>query len=69
MDLLVKSAAKPVQLNFSDIIIAVNGVDSTVLGGREAAVKEGDEITVVSIVHGGNGIQDDVQFCSKPTEY
>jgi hypothetical protein len=35
--------------------MAVNGVDCSILGGKDASAKEGDEVTVVSIVHGGNG--------------
>ena len=55
MDLLMKSAAQPAKLNFDNIIIAINGIDSSVLGGADASAKEGDEVTIVSIVHGGGG--------------
>ncbi len=55
MDLLSKNADEPAKLNFDNIIIAVNGVDCSILGGKDASAKEGDEITVVSIVHGGDG--------------
>jgi len=54
MDLLRKNATEPA-LNFDNIIIAVNGVDCSILGGMDASAKEGDEVTVVSIVHGGGG--------------
>jgi sulfur-carrier protein len=53
MDLLKKSAADPSKLNFDNVVIAVNGVDCSILGGMDASAKEGDEVTVVSIVHGG----------------
>jgi sulfur-carrier protein len=55
MDLLKKNVAEPSKLNFDNIIVAVNGVDCSLLGGKEASAKEGDEVTVVSIVHGGSG--------------
>lgn len=55
MDLLRKNAAEPSKLNFDNIIVAVNGVDCSLVGGREASAKAGDEVTVVSIVHGGSG--------------
>jgi sulfur-carrier protein len=55
MDLLRKNATEPAKLNFDNIIIAVNGVDCSILGGMDASAKEGDEVTVVSIVHGGGG--------------
>jgi len=53
MDLLSKSAADPAKLNFDNVVITVNGVDCSILGGMDASAKEGDEVTVVSIVHGG----------------
>jgi molybdopterin converting factor small subunit len=55
MDMLRKNADEPDKLNFDNIIMAVNGVDCSILGGKDASAKEGDEVTVVSIVHGGNG--------------
>jgi molybdopterin converting factor small subunit len=55
IDLLKKSTSEHAKLNFDNIIIAVNGVDCSVIGGLDASVKEGDEVTVVSIVHGGGG--------------
>ena len=55
VELLKKSAAEPAKLNFDNIIIAVNGVDCSILGGMDASAREGDEVTVVSIVHGGGG--------------
>jgi molybdopterin converting factor small subunit len=54
MDVLRRNSPQPSRLNFDNIIIAVNGIDSSVLGGRDALAREGDEVTVVSIVHGGS---------------
>lgn len=53
MDLLKKNAVEPARLNFDNVVIAVNGVDCSLLGGMDASAKEGDEVTVVTIVHGG----------------
>ena len=36
-----------------EIMIAINGVESSVLGGRGAKISSGDTITILSIVHGG----------------
>lgn len=36
-----------------NLIITVNGVDSSVSGGKETIIKSGDVITIVTIVHGG----------------
>ena len=36
-----------------EIMIAINGVESSVLGGREAKISSGDTVTILSVVHGG----------------
>jgi molybdopterin converting factor small subunit len=40
-------------LHEQNLIITVNGVDSSVSGGKETIIKSGDVITIVTIVHGG----------------
>jgi molybdopterin converting factor small subunit len=55
IDLLKKNTAEHAKLILDNIIIAVYGIDCSILGGVDASVKEGDEVTVVSIVHGGSG--------------
>ena len=37
----------------SNLLIVVNGVESSVLGGLDATVKDGDVISIVPVVHGG----------------
>ena len=36
-----------------NLMISVNGVDSSVIGGKDAIIKTGDIVTIVKIVHGG----------------
>jgi molybdopterin converting factor small subunit len=36
-----------------EIMIAINGVESSILGGREAKISSGDTVTLLSVVHGG----------------
>ena len=40
-------------LNEQNIIITVNGVDSSITGGKETVIKSGDILTIVTIIHGG----------------
>lgn len=40
-------------LNEQNLIITVNGVDSSVTGGKETVIKSGDILTIVTIIHGG----------------
>jgi molybdopterin converting factor small subunit len=37
----------------SEIMIAINGVESSVLGGMGARISSGDTVTILSVVHGG----------------
>ena len=37
----------------TEIMIAINGVESSVLGGMEAKISSGDTVTILSVVHGG----------------
>ncbi len=34
-------------------IILVNGKEISVLGGLDAEIKDGDEITIIPVIHGG----------------
>lgn len=36
-----------------NLMISVNGVDSSVIGGKDAIIKTGDIVTIVTIIHGG----------------
>lgn len=50
---LLKNAVEPNLLKPSNILIAINGVESSSLSGNSTIVKTGDTITVVTVVHGG----------------
>jgi sulfur-carrier protein len=50
---LQENAAEPKILNINNILIAVNGIESSALLGNDTVVKTGDVITIVSVVHGG----------------
>lgn len=36
-----------------NLIVAINGVDSAALQGPSTLVRDGDSVTVVTVVHGG----------------
>jgi sulfur-carrier protein len=40
-------------LHEQNLIITVNGVDSSVSGGKNTIIKSGDVVTIVTIIHGG----------------
>lgn len=39
----------------SNVLVAVNGADSSAAGGRGAVVQAGDDVAVIPVVHGGGG--------------
>jgi molybdopterin converting factor small subunit/tRNA threonylcarbamoyladenosine modification (KEOPS) complex Cgi121 subunit len=41
------------QLDPANILIAVNGVDSSALQGKETLLKNGDVVSIIPLVHGG----------------
>jgi sulfur-carrier protein len=50
---LKNEAIEPKILNEKNLMISVNGIDSSVTGGKETVIKTGDVITIVTIIHGG----------------
>ncbi|MEP0825512.1 MAG: MoaD/ThiS family protein [Nitrososphaera sp.] len=43
----------------SNLIIAVNGVDSAAIQGQQTVAKTGDIVTIVTVVHGGSDVLPD----------
>ena len=41
------------KINERDIMVSINGIESSVLCGYSAKVSSGDTVTILSIVHGG----------------
>ena len=48
------------QLDPANILVAVNGVDSSALQGKETLLKNGDVVSIIPLVHGGKSKR--VQF-------
>jgi tRNA threonylcarbamoyladenosine modification (KEOPS) complex Cgi121 subunit/molybdopterin converting factor small subunit len=63
LDYLEKNTAKNMpHLDPNNILVAVNGTDSSALQGKETILKAGDVISIIPLVHGGKShrIQFDV---------
>ncbi len=41
------------KINENEILVAINGIESSLLGGHNAKISSGDVVTILSIVHGG----------------
>ena len=53
LEFLQKNAVDSKILDVNNILIAVNGIESSALSGNDTIAKTGDVITIVSVVHGG----------------
>ena len=53
LTLLRRSVKEPGVLTPNNILIAVNGVESSLLDGTDTVVESGDTVTIVTVAHGG----------------
>jgi len=61
LDYLEKSNPKNLpQLDLINILVAVNGIDSSTLQGKETLLKDGDVVNIIPLIHGGKSKR--VQF-------
>jgi sulfur carrier protein ThiS len=51
--LLRRDVKEPEVLSPHNILVAVNGVESSSLGGNDTVIESGDTVTIVTVVHGG----------------
>lgn len=50
---LKENSVEPKILDPNNILITINGADSSLLSGNDTLVKTGDMVTIVTVVHGG----------------
>ena len=55
LDLLldIKPDTAP-KLDINNILIAVNGIDSSALNGESTIIKKNDHVSIIPLIHGGN---------------
>lgn len=53
-DILEKLRSINSNFDSSNMLIAVNGVELSVLGGLDAKVNDGDIVSIAPVVHGGS---------------
>ena len=51
--LLLKKPEKTPELDTANILIAINGADSSAMGGKSATLHSGDLVTIIPVIHGG----------------
>ena len=42
------------QFDIENILIAVNGIDSSALQGKDTMIKDGDAVSIIPLIHGGS---------------
>lgn len=43
-----------IDLDITNILVAINGVDSSALSGKSTIIQEGDVVSIIPIIHGGS---------------
>ena len=41
------------EIENNEIMVVINGVESSILGGGQARISTGDTVTILTVVHGG----------------
>ena len=54
LEYLGKSTKNLAPLDPNNILVAVNGIDSSALQGKETLLKDGDVISIIPLIHGGS---------------
>jgi len=54
LQFLERMAVEPKLLRRENLIVAINGADSSALSGKDPVAKSGDVVTIVTVVHGGS---------------
>ena len=69
LDYLIKN--KPVTdyiLDVKNLLIAVNGIDSSAIDGYETKLKTGDVVSIIPIIHGGSSYRTQFQISNASCE-
>ncbi|MFI5417083.1 MAG: KEOPS complex subunit Cgi121 [Nitrososphaerales archaeon] len=57
-----------ITLDTKNILVAVNGVDSSALDGYDTILHQNDVVTIIPIIHGGTYARNRFQVCKKSAE-
>lgn len=52
---LLSSISRDTQgmLNMGNLIVVINGKEASLLGGLDAVIRDGDQVSILTVVHGG----------------
>jgi molybdopterin converting factor small subunit len=52
-ELLERLAREHAEFRPEAVLVAVNGVEANALAGRETVLRDGDEVALIPVIHGG----------------
>ena len=50
---LTKQSSKEISYDEGNLLIMINGVESSILGDGESIINDGDELVLIPVIHGG----------------
>ncbi len=54
LSLLASISSDPsIFTNSSNIIVVINGIESSLLGGLDAVINSNDQVSILTVIHGG----------------
>jgi len=54
LQLLLKTKPENIDFDIENILIAINGSDSSAMNGKNTIVRDGDVVSIIPIIHGGS---------------
>ena len=54
LKLLLKTKPKTTEFDVENILIAINGSDSSAMNGKDTIVHNGDIVSIIPVIHGGS---------------
>ncbi len=52
--LLAKKPDETMEFDAANTIVAINGADSAITGGKSAPIRSGDTVSIIPVIHGGS---------------
>ena len=50
---LTKQSSEKISYDEGNLLIMINGVESSILGNGESIINDGDELVLIPVIHGG----------------
>ena len=54
LELLLKTKSDNTDFDIENILIAINGLDSSAMNGKNTIVRDGDVVSIIPVIHGGS---------------